>query len=93
MAQNFSTSGAQTAGVLLKTIPEDQQVAIAKELSVRLRSQFDDAAASVAIELVAGRSETTLQDELLEVLKVRVENGFRVCMKVILASDRTRSWT
>lgn len=76
MAQNFSTSGAQTAGVLLKTIPQDQQVAIARELSVRLRSQFDDAAASVAVELVAGQSDATLQNELLEVLRIRIENGF-----------------
>lgn len=76
MAQNFSTSGAQTAGVLLKTIPEDQQVAIARELSVRLRSQFDDAAASVAVELVAGQSDAILQDELLDVLRTRIENGF-----------------
>lgn len=75
MAQNFST-GAQTAGVLLQTIPEAQQIAIAKELIARLRSQFDDAAASVAIELVSGQSDATLQDDLLDVLKTRIESGF-----------------
>lgn len=75
MAQNFST-GAQTAGVLLQTIPEAQQVAIAKELIARLRSQFDDAAASVAIELVSGQTDSTLQDDLLAVLRTRIESGF-----------------
>lgn len=75
MAHNFSTSGAQTAGVLLKTIPEAQQSIIAKELTVRLRSSFDEAAASVAVELVTGRNDTTLKDELLQVLTTRVEQG------------------
>lgn len=75
MVQNFST-GAQTAGVLLQTIPEAQQIAIAKELIARLRSQFDDAAASVAIELVSGQDDATLQDDLLDVLKIRIESGF-----------------
>ena len=75
MAQKFSTSGAQTAGVLLQTIPEAQQIVIAKELNARLRSQFDDAAASVAIELVAGRDDATLQDDLLDVLKIRIETA------------------
>lgn len=76
MAQKFSTSGAQTAGVLLQTIPDAQQSAIAKELNAKLRSQFDDAAASVAVELVAGRDDATLQDDLLDVLKIRIESGF-----------------
>ena len=75
MVQNFST-GAQTAGVLLQTIPEAQQIAIAKELIARLRSQFDDAAASVAIELVSGQDDATLQNDLLDVLKIRIESGF-----------------
>jgi hypothetical protein len=76
MAQRFSTSGAQTAGVLLQTIPEAQQVAIAKELNTRLRARFDDSAASVAVELVAGRDDAYLQDDLLDVLKTRIEGGF-----------------
>ena len=75
MVQNFST-GAQTAGVLLQTIPEAQQIAIAKELIARLSSQFDDAAASVAIELVSGQDDATLQNDLLDVLKIRIESGF-----------------
>lgn len=86
MAQNFSTPGAQTAGVLLKTIPEDQQVATARELSARLRSQFDDAAASVAVELVAGQSDATLQKELLEVLRTRIESGFPDRVALLLES-------
>jgi hypothetical protein len=86
MAQKFSTSGAQTAGVLLQTIPEVQQVAIAKELNVRLRSQFDDAAASVAVELVAGRDDASLQDDLLDVLKARIESGFPGSVASLLAS-------
>jgi hypothetical protein len=86
MAQKFSTSGAQTAGVLLQTIPEAQQVAIAKELNVRLRSQFDDAAASVAVELVAGRDDASLQDDLLDVLKARIESGFPGSVASLLAS-------
>lgn len=75
MAQNFSTSGAQTAGVLLKTIPEAQQTVIARELTIKLRSSFDEAAASVAVELVSGRNDATLKEELLEVLAARVEQG------------------
>lgn len=75
MAHNFSTSGAQTAGVLLKTIPEAQQSVIARELTVRLRSSFDEAAASVAVELVGGRNDATLKEELLQVLTTRIEQG------------------
>ena len=75
MAQNFST-GAQTAGVLLQTIPKPQQIAIAKGLIVNLRSQFDDAAASVAVELVSGQDDATLQNDLLDVLKIRIESWF-----------------
>jgi hypothetical protein len=86
MAQKFSTSGAQTAGVLLQTIPEAQQVAIAKELNVRLRSRFDDAAASVAVELVAGRDDPSLQGDLLDVLKARIESGFPGSIASLLAS-------
>jgi hypothetical protein len=85
MAQNFST-GAQTAGVLLQTIPAAQQIAIAKELITRLRSQFDDAAASVAIELVFGQDDATLQDDLLDVLKIRIENGFPDSVASLLKS-------
>lgn len=85
MAQNFST-GAQTAGVLLQTIPEAQQIAIAKELIARLRSQFDDAAASVAIELVSGQSDATLQNDLLDVLKTRIESGFPDGVALLLKS-------
>jgi hypothetical protein len=86
MAQKFSTSGAQTAGVLLQTIPEAQQVAIAKELNVRLRSEFDDSAASVVVELVAGRDDASLQDDLLDVLKTRIESGFPGSVASLLAS-------
>lgn len=75
MAHQFSTSGAQTAGVLLKTIPEAQQSAIARELIVRLRHSFDDAAASVVIELVTGRNDAALQDGLVQVLTSRIEEG------------------
>ena len=75
MAQQFSTSGAQTAGVLLKTIPEAQQSLIARELTTRLRDSFDDAAASVAVELVSGRNEANLKDELIQVLTLRIEEG------------------
>lgn len=85
MVQNFST-GAQTAGVLLQTIPKAQQITIAKELIVRLRSQFDDAAASVAIELVSGQDDTTLQDELLDVLKIRIESRFPDSVSSLLRS-------
>jgi len=76
MAQNFSTLGAQTANVLLQTIPEAQQIIIAKELITRLRLQFDDSAASVAVELVSRQDDATLQHNLLDVLKIRVESGF-----------------
>jgi hypothetical protein len=85
MAQNFST-GAQTAGVLLQTIPKSQQVAIAKELIIKLRSQFDDAAASVAVELVSGQHDATLQDDLLDVLKIRIESGFPDSVASLLKS-------
>jgi hypothetical protein len=85
MAQNFST-GAQTAGVLLQTIPKSQQIAIAKELIVKLRSQFDDAAASVAVELVSGQDNATLQDDLLDVLKIRIESGFPDSVASLLKS-------
>lgn len=85
MVQNFST-GAQTAGVLLQTIPEAQQIAIAKELIARLRSRFDDAAASVAIELVSGQGDATLQDDLLDVLKTRIESGFPDSVASLLKS-------
>jgi len=86
MAQNFSTAGAQTAGVLLQTIPEAQQIAIAKELNIRLRSQFDDAAASVAVELVSSRVDATLRDDLLDVLKIRIESGFPDSVASLLKS-------
>jgi hypothetical protein len=85
MAQNFST-GAQTAGVLLQTIPKSQQIAIAKELIIKLRSQFDDAAASVAVELVSGQDDATLQDDLLDVLKIRIESGFPDSVASLLKS-------
>ena len=85
MFQIFST-GAQTAGVLLQTIPEAQQIAIAKELITRLRSQFDDAAASVAIELVSGQDDAALQDDLLDVLKIRIESGFPDSVASLLKS-------
>lgn len=75
MAQKFSTSGAQTAGVLLRTIPEAQQVVIAQELTTKLRSNFDDAAASVAIELIAGRDDEALRHDFLHVLKLRIQHG------------------
>lgn len=75
MAQKFSTSGAQTAGVLLRTIPEAQQVVIAQELTTKLRSSFDDAAASVAVELIAGRDDEALRDDFLDVLKLRIQHG------------------
>lgn len=87
MAQKFSTSGAQTAGVLLQTIPDAQQIVIAKELNIRLRSQFDDAAASVAIELVAGRDDASLQDDLLDVLKTRIECGYPSSVASLLSSS------
>jgi hypothetical protein len=74
MAQ-LSTSGAQTAGVLLETIPKEQQLAIARELITNLRSNFDVSAASVAVELVADGDNSTLKDELLDVLKSRIEHG------------------
>lgn len=85
MAQNFST-GAQTAGVLLQTIPQSQQITIAKELFVKFRSQFDDAAASVAVELVSGQDDATLQDDLLDVLKIRIESGFPDSVASLLKS-------
>lgn len=75
MAQKFSTSGAQTASVLLRTIPEAQQAIIAKELTRKLRTSFDEAAASVAVELVAGRDDAALKDDLIDVLVSRVEQG------------------
>jgi hypothetical protein len=75
MAQAFSTSGAQTAGVLLKTIPKEQQLAIARELTVNLRSNFDVAAASVAVELVADRDDSALKSDLLNVLTSQIEHG------------------
>lgn len=75
MAQNSTTSGAQTAGVLLKTIPKEQQLAIARGLIVNLRSGFDVAAASVAVELVADGSDPTLRNDLLDVLISRIEHG------------------
>jgi hypothetical protein len=74
MAQ-LSTSGAQTAGVLLKTIPKEQQLAIARELIINLRSKFDVSAASVAVELVADGDNSTLKYDLLDVLKSRIELG------------------
>jgi hypothetical protein len=75
MSQAFSTSGAQTAGVLLKTIPKEQQLAIARELIINLRSKFDVAAACGAVFFVAVGNDSTLKDELLDVLKSRIENG------------------
>lgn len=72
---HFSTSGAQTAGMLLKTIPKEQQLVIARELTTDLRSTFDVAAASVAVELIADRDDATLRDDLLDVLKLQVEHG------------------
>jgi hypothetical protein len=88
MAQDFSTSGAQTAGVLLKTIPKEQQLAIARELIVNLRSRFDFASASLAVELVADRDDSTLgEDELLDVLKSRIEHGCPEQVVSLLASS------
>jgi len=75
MAQKPTTSGAQTAGVLLKTVPKEQQLAIARGLIVNLTSEFDVAAASVAVELVADGSDSTLRNDLLDVLKSRIEHG------------------
>jgi hypothetical protein len=75
MAHDFSTSGAQTASVLLKTIPKEQQLIIARELIVNLRSKFDVAAASVAVELVADRDDSALRNDLLDVLKSQIEIG------------------
>lgn len=75
MAQKFSNSGAQTAGVLLRTIPEAQQTVIARELTTKLRSSFDEAAASVAVELVAGREDAALKNDLIDVLVSRIEQG------------------
>jgi hypothetical protein len=86
MAQNFSTSGAQTATVLLQTIPEAQQLAIARELITRLRSKFDDAAASVAVELVSSQDDANLQDDLLRVLQIRIESGFPESVASLLES-------
>jgi hypothetical protein len=86
MAQAFSTSGAQTAGVLLKTIPKEQQLAIARELIINLRSNFDVASASLAVELVADRDDSTLGDELLDVLKSRIEHGSPDEVVALLAS-------
>ena len=90
MAQNFSTGG-QTAGVLLQTIPKAQQIAIAKELIIKLRSQFDDAAASVAIELVSGQDDATLQNDLLDVLRIRIESGFPDSAASLLKSSSNLS--
>ena len=90
MAQNFST-GAQTAGVLLQTIPQAQQIAIAKELILRLRSQFDDAATSVVIELISGQDDATLQGDLLDVLKTRIEGGFPDDVASLLKSSSNLS--
>lgn len=90
MAQNFST-GAQTAGVLLQTIPQAQQIAIAKELILRLRSQFDDAAASVVIELISGQDDATSQGDLLDVLKTRIEGGFPDDVASLLKSSSNLS--
>lgn len=79
-------SGAQTAGVLLKTIPKEQQLAIARELIINLRSKFDVASASVAVELVADGNDSILKDELLDVLKSRIENGTPDEVVTLLAS-------
>ena len=87
MAQDCSTSGVQTAGVLLKTIPKEQQLAIARELIVNLRSDFDVAAASVAVELVADGNDSTLRNDLLDVLKSRIEHGSPDQVVSLLASS------
>jgi len=86
MAQAFSTSGAQTAGVLLKTIPKEQQLVIARELIINLRSTFDVASASLAVELVADRVDSALGDELLDVFRTRLEDGSPDQVVSLLAS-------
>jgi len=86
MAQAISTSGAQTASILLKTIPKEQQFAIARELIVNLRSNFDVPSASLAVELVADRDDSALGDELLDVLKSRIEHGSPDEVVALLAS-------
>jgi hypothetical protein len=72
---NMTSTGAQTASVLLRTLPTSQQLVIAKDLLSSLRSDYDEAAASVAVALISGLHDTELWRNLLDVLTARIENG------------------
>lgn len=76
MAVNgFSTSGAQTANVLLGAIPQEQQLAVAKGLTARLQAHFDETAASVVLQLVEHQTDQLLRQDVASVLIARIEEG------------------
>jgi len=70
-----STSGAQTAVVLLSAISKEQQLSVAKGLTAQLQGAFDETAASVVLQLLNHQNDQQLRQDVVDVLVARIEEG------------------
>lgn len=74
-ANKFSTSGVQTANVLLNAISGPEQLSIARALTGKLRQDFDETAASTVLQLSTHHEDEKLRQDIVGVLAARVEKG------------------
>lgn len=76
MAVNgFSTTGSQTASVLLSSIPVTQQLSVVRGLTAQLQNAFDETAASVVLQLIDHQTDEQLRQGVVNVIIARIESG------------------